>query len=105
VCRDAQDEEVKSAPLQSTAASNGDDPFKQSIGGGDCNTTDESGVIEDYLEEDSFGLLGSTSASTSAAALEMRSTSSPKTNKRNPLDLSPENFFMSNNDMNGKSND
>jgi hypothetical protein len=89
VCRDAQDEDTKAAPLQSTDV-NGDDPFKQSIA--DC--TNESGVVADYLD-DSFGKLLNTSNHMVAR------NSSPKA-KKNPLELSPENFFMTSNEMNGK---
>lgn len=84
MCRDAQDEETKTAPLQSDAS--GDDAFKQAIA--DC--TNESGVIADYLEDDSFGKLLSSPTR----------NSSPKA-KKHPLDLSPE-FFMTSNEMNGK---
>lgn len=85
VCRDAQDEETKTAPLQST----GDN--LQLVA--DC--ADESGVISDFLEEDSFGKLLGTSLHMAAR------NSSPKA-KKHPLDLSPENFFMTSNEMNGK---
>lgn len=78
MCRDAQDEETKTAPLQST----GDNLLVA-----DC--TNESGVIADFLEDDSFGKI-----------LSSRN-SSPKA-KKSPLDLSPENFFMTSNEMNGK---
>lgn len=84
VCRDAQDEETKTAPLQST----GDNPMM-------TDSTDESGVISDFLEEDSFGKLLGTSLHVAAR------NSSPKA-KKHPLDLSPENFFMTSNEMNGK---
>jgi hypothetical protein len=90
VCRDAQDEDTKTAPLQSTDV-NGEDPFKQSI----ADSSNESGVIADFLEDDSFGkLLGSPNHMVAR-------NSSPKARK-NPLDLSPENFFMTSNEMNGK---
>lgn len=89
VCRDAQDEETRNAPLQSTEPSADCDPFKQGL-------ADESGVIADFLEDDSFSkLLGSSSL--------VARNSSPKA-KKHPLDLSPENFFMTSNEMNGKSN-
>lgn len=86
MCRDAQDEETKTAPLQST---------------GDCNLlvadcTNESGVIADYLEDDSFGKILSSPVGHMATR-----NSSPKARK-SPLDLSPENFFMTSNEMNGK---
>jgi hypothetical protein len=61
----------------------------------DC--TNESGVIADYLEDDSFGKLLGTSSSSNV----MTKNSSPKA-KKHPLDLSPENFFMTSNEMNGK---
>jgi hypothetical protein len=82
VCRDAQDEETKTAPLQSTG---------DSVLVADC--TNESGVIADYLEDD-FGKILSSPGMTSKS-------SSPKARK-SPLDLSPENFFMTSNDMNGE---
>lgn len=92
VCRDAQDEETRNAPLQSTEPSADCDPFKQGL----ADATDESGVIADYLEDESFSkLLGSSSL--------VARNSSPKA-KKHPLDLSPENFFMTSNEMNGKSN-
>lgn len=83
MCRDAQDEETKTAPLQST----GDNVLVA-----DC--TNESGVIADYLEDDNFGKILSSPGMTSKS-------SSPKARK-SPLDLSPENFFMTPNEMNGK---
>lgn len=82
VLRDA--DEIKTAPLQSDAS--GDGPFKQSLA--DC--TNESGVIADYLEK----LLSSPNQM-------ITKNSSPKA-KKHPLDLSPENFFMTSNEMNGK---
>ena len=85
MCRDAQDEDTK--PLQSTSSDN-------HLMVADC--TNESGVIADYLEDESFGKLLSTSNHMVAK------NSSPKP-KKNPLDLSPENFFMTSNEMNGKS--
>lgn len=89
VCRDAQDEETKTAPLQSDTSET--DAFKQAIA--DC--TNESGVIADYLEDDSFGKL------LSSPNQMMARNSSPKV-KKHPLDLSPEHFFMTSNEMNGK---
>jgi len=88
VCRDAQEDESKTAPLQSELS--GVDPFKQSVA--DC--TNESGVIADYLEYDSFGhnMLGS-------PAQMIAKNSSPKA-KKHPLDLSPESLFMTSNEMN-----
>lgn len=88
VCRDAQEEDMKSAPLQGTS---GDDSFKQQSLG---DSISENGVIEDYLEEDSFGKL-----LRSANSAEIKSPS-PKL-KKNQLDLSPD-FFMTSNEINGK---
>lgn len=90
MCRDAQDEETKTAPLQSNDT-NGNDLFRQSTA--DC--TNESGVIADYLD-DSFGKLLNASSN-----MMVTRNSSPKA-KKHPLDLSPENFFMTSNEMNGK---
>lgn len=59
----------------------------------DC--TNESGVIADYLEDDSFGKL------LSSPNQMVARNSSPKV-KKHPLDLSPEHFFMTSNEMNGK---
>lgn len=83
VCRDAQDEETKTAPLQST----GDNLLVA-----DC--TNESGVIADYLEDETFGKV------LNSPSLASRN-SSPKA-KKSPLELSPENFFMTSNEMNGE---
>lgn len=88
--RDVQNGETKTAPLQSNDLS-GDDPFKQSLA--DC--TNESGVVSDFLEDDSFGKLLSARPSSFAGA----KNSSPKS-KKSPLDLSPENFFMTTTEIN-----
>jgi len=82
VYRDAQDDDIKTATLQLT---------NDSLLIGEC--TNESGVIADYLEDDSFGKLLS-----SPCHMTVRN-SSPKA-KKHPLDLSPENFFMTSNEMN-----
>lgn len=83
MCRDAQDEETKTAPLQST----GDNLLVA-----DC--TNESGVIADYLDDETFGKV------LNLPNLASRN-SSPKV-KKSPLELSPENFFMTSNEMNGE---
>ncbi|CRK99003.1 CLUMA_CG012079, isoform A [Clunio marinus] len=83
VCGDAQDDS-KTAPLKSTS----DNLFMA-----DC--TNESGVIADYFEDDSFNNLLNLSSAPVRGAVH----SSPK-EKKHPLDLSPENFFMTSNEMN-----
>lgn len=85
VCRDTQDEEAKTSGTT----------FKSPLLDGDHASNDE---IVTYLNSESspYGKL-------SSAHFEMKNDSPKAMTKRSPLDLSPENFFMSSNEINGKS--
>lgn len=94
VCRDAQDEEAKT--LSETTG--GTKAFLLS-GDVDNSTTSNHDEIVKYTTIDSpYGKFSSASNH-----FEMKNvTDSPKGAKRSSLDLSPDNFFMTSNEINGK---
>lgn len=86
--RDAQDEDLKTSTLSETS----EDLQPQ--------TNNSNGVLDNCLGESSTYNNNSSLLETSNHS-DLSEASSSKT-KRNPLDLSPENFFMTSNEINGQ---
>lgn len=93
VSRDALDEDLKTTSLSETS-----EDLKQ--------ITNSNGVFDNCLgESTSSSTYNSTSLiqqSSNHTELNPDSNTSSKTNSKTPLDLSPENFFMTSNEMNGQ---
>lgn len=91
VCRDAQDEEAKTSGTTIATST-----FKSPLLGGDHATTSNEEIVN-YLDNESspYGKL-------SSAHFEIKHDSPKAITKRSPLELSPENFFMTSNEMNGE---
>jgi hypothetical protein len=111
VCREAQDEESKTTSLLSEATSADIktssllSSSSSSTAMGD-STSNENVIVENYLDEPSTSsfdirLLNSTAAASSTEMKAEPSESSPRAKRHHPLDLSPENFFMTSNEING----
>jgi hypothetical protein len=90
VCRDAQDEEAKTSGTTATST------FKSPLLDGDHATTSNDEIVK-YLDNES-----SPYGKFTSAHFEMKHDSPKAMTKRSPLDLSPENFFMTSNEMNGE---
>lgn len=88
VSREAQDEDLKTT-LSETSVD-----FKSP----NNSTSNENGVFDNCLGESSSSYSNLIQTSSQS---ELSDASSPKA-KRSPLDLSPENFFMTSNEINGK---
>jgi hypothetical protein len=118
VCRDAQDEDSKTTLL--SEATSVDIKTSQLLSYSATATKDESTItsngnviIETYLDESSPStsttfdarLLSSTNVSAEMKTEPIDSSCIMRVGgvgvKRNPLDLSPENFFMTSTEMNG----
>lgn len=116
VCRDAQDEDSKKSTTASLSESTSVDIVKSSllssssIAMRSSCTSNSNVIIENYLNESSTPSV-STSHDvrltnrdlTNASGIKTESNDSNPIIIRNPLELSPENFFITSNEMNGMS--